>query len=77
MRIARVYPKRFSQARLCHDIASDLTHDVRPHGVAVYIEAEHFCTQSARVTAIDLVHLNPMLRGAYNKNPLLSAAVAA
>lgn len=46
-RIVRLYSKRFtSQERLCHDIANELMKDLRPRGVGILIEAEHFCTQA-------------------------------
>ena len=72
-RIARVYSKRFtSQERLCHDIANELTKDVQPRGVAVYIEAEHFCTQARGVRELSSRTGTLVMRGAYNDNPLLS-----
>jgi GTP cyclohydrolase I len=72
-RIARVYSKRFtSQERLCHDIANELTKDVKPRGVAVYIEAEHFCTQARGVRELSSRTGTLVMRGAYNDNPLLS-----
>jgi len=49
-RIVRLYSKRFtSQERLSHDIANDVSNDLQPRGVAVYIEAEHFCMQARGV----------------------------
>jgi GTP cyclohydrolase I len=72
-RIARLYSKRFtSQERMCHDIANELTRDVRPRGVAVYIEAEHFCTQARGVREMSSHTGTMVMRGDYNKNPLLS-----
>ena len=72
-RITRLYSKRFtSQERLCHDIANELTGDVNPRGVAVYIEAEHFCTQARGVREMSSQTGTLVMRGDYNKNPLLS-----
>lgn len=72
-RITRVYSKRFtSQERLCHDIANELTSDVRPRGVAVYIEAEHFCTQARGVREMSSRTGTLVMRGDYNKNALLT-----
>lgn len=72
-RITRLYSKRFtSQERLCHDIANELTNDVKPRGVAVFIEAEHFCTQARGVRELSSRTGTLVMRGAYNKNPLLS-----
>ncbi len=72
-RIVRLYSKRFtSQERLSHAIADELTRDVAPRGVAVYIEAEHFCTQARGVREISSHTGTLTMRGAYNQNPLLS-----
>ena len=72
-RIVRVYSKRFtSQERLCHDIANELGSDVKPRGVAVYIEAEHFCTQARGVREFSSHTRTLVMRGAYNGNPQLS-----
>lgn len=72
-RITRVYSKRFtSQERLCHDIANELIKDVKPRGVAVYIEAEHFCTQARGVRELSSRTGTLVMRGAYNKKPLLA-----
>jgi len=72
-RISRVYSKRFtSQERLCHDIANELIKDVKPRGVAVYIEADHFCTQARGVREMSSHTGTLVMRGAYNQNPLLA-----
>ncbi len=72
-RIARLYSKRFtSQERLCHEIANELTRDVKPRGVAIYIEAEHFCMQARGVRELSSHTGTLVMRGAYNQNPLLS-----
>ncbi len=72
-RITRLYSKRFtSQERLCHDIANELGRDVNPRGVAVYIEAQHFCTQARGVRELSSHTGTLVMRGAYNQNPLLS-----
>ncbi len=72
-RIVRLYSKRFtSQERLCHDVADELSKDVQPRGVAVYIEAEHFCTQARGVRELSSRTGTLVMRGAYNENPLLS-----
>jgi GTP cyclohydrolase I len=41
-------------------------------GVAVYIEAEHFCTQARGVRELSSRTGTLVMRGAYNDNPLLS-----
>jgi GTP cyclohydrolase I len=72
-RISRVYSKRFtSQERLCHYITNELIKDVKPRGVAVYIEAEHFCTQARGVREMSSHTGTLVMRGAYNQNPLLA-----
>ncbi len=72
-RIVRLYSKRFtSQERLSHAVADELSNDVQPRGVAVYIEAEHFCTQARGVREISSHTGTMVMRGAYNENPLLS-----
>src|SRR6266404_8059660 len=72
-RITRLYSKRFnSQERMCHDIARELTNAVKPRGVAVYIEAEHFCMQARGVRELSSRTGTLVMRGAYNENPLLS-----
>lgn len=72
-RITRLYSKRFtSQERLSHDIANELVRDVKPRGVAVYIEAEHFCMLARGVRELSSHTGTLVMRGAYNQNPLLS-----
>jgi GTP cyclohydrolase I len=72
-RITRLYSKRFtSQERLSHDIANEVIKDVKPRGVAVYIEAEHFCMQARGVRELSSHTGTLVMRGAYNQNPLLS-----
>ncbi|HVB65087.1 MAG TPA: GTP cyclohydrolase I [Nitrolancea sp.] len=44
-RLVRVYAKRFTvQERLGQQIADALVQLLEPHGVAVYLEAQHLCT---------------------------------
>src|SRR5579871_1122064 len=72
-RIVRLYSKRFtSQERLSHDIANEVSHDLQPRGVAVYIEAEHFCMQARGVRELSSHTGTLVMRGAYNQNLLLS-----
>ena len=72
-RIVRLYSKRFtSQERLSHDIANEVSNDLQPRGVAVYIEAEHFCMQARGVRELSSHTGTLVMRGAYNQNPLLS-----
>ena len=72
-RIVRLYSKRFtSQERLCHQIADELSKDVEPRGVIVYIEAEHFCTRARGVRELSSRTGSLVTRGAYNTSPHLS-----
>ncbi len=72
-RIVRLYSKRFtSQERISHAIVDELARDLVPRGVAVYIEAEHFCTQARGVREISSHTGTLVMHGAYNENPLLS-----
>jgi GTP cyclohydrolase I len=44
-RLVRVYARRFTvQERLGQEIADAMERLLEPHGVAVYLEAEHLCT---------------------------------
>lgn len=72
-RIVRLYAKRFtSQERISHAIVDELVRDLTPRGVAVYIEAEHFCMQARGVREISSHTGTLVMHGAYNENPLLS-----
>ena len=45
-RLVRVVTRRFGvQERMTHQIADELERMMDPHGVAVYMEAHHLCTQ--------------------------------
>jgi GTP cyclohydrolase I len=45
-RLVRVLTRRFGvQERMTHQIADELERMIEPHGVAVYLEAHHLCTQ--------------------------------
>ena len=68
-----MYSKRFtSQERICHEIANELTNDVQPRGVIVYLEAEHFCMQARGVRELSSRTGALVTRGAYNTNPHLA-----
>jgi len=72
-RIVRLYSKRFtSQERLCHQIADEMTKDVQPRGLIVYIEAEHFCMQARGVRELSSRTGSLVTRGAYTTSPHLS-----
>src|SRR6058998_3871703 len=45
-RLVRLFARRFTvQERIGQEIADTLAELLRPHGVAVHLEAEHLCTQ--------------------------------
>ena len=72
-RVVRLYSKRFtSQERLSHQIVDELARDVKPRGVIVYVEAEHFCTQGRGVREVSSRTGTLVTHGAYNANPHLS-----
>ena len=53
-RLVRVVTRRFGvQERMTHDIADGLTTMLQPHGVAVYLEGHHLCTQMRGVREHD------------------------
>ncbi len=57
-RLVRVVTRRFGvQEELTHDIADELDRMLQPHGVAVYMEAHHLCTQMRGVR-----ELHPLTR---------------
>jgi GTP cyclohydrolase I len=48
-RLVRVITRRFGpQERMTYQIADELERMMAPHGVAVYVEAHHLCTQARR-----------------------------
>jgi GTP cyclohydrolase IA len=70
-RIVRVYAKRFtSQERIAHQVADELTREIHPRGVGVYIEAEHFCTQARGVREFSSRTSTIVMTGEYNANTL-------
>jgi len=71
-RIVRLYAKRFtSQERIAHQVADELTREIHPRGVGVYIEAEHFCTQARGVREFSSRTSTIVMSGEYNTSPLL------
>ncbi len=73
-RLVRLYAKRFSvQERIGQQIADALEAMLKPHGVAVYIEARHLCTQMRGVREIEPKTRTTFWRGNYDKDPALRA----
>ncbi len=73
-RLVRLFAKRFTvQERIGQEIADTLESMLQPHGVAVYLEAHHLCTQMRGVHAILPLTRTTFFRGEYDGNPALRA----
>ncbi|HKG57204.1 MAG TPA: GTP cyclohydrolase I [Candidatus Limnocylindrales bacterium] len=68
-RLVRVLTRRFGvQERMTHQIADELDRLMAPHGVAVYLEAHHLCTQMRGVREIHPKTRTTAYRGVYAEN---------
>src|SRR4051795_3072800 len=68
-RLVRVLTRRFGvQERMTHQIADELDRLMAPHGVAVYLEAHHMCTQMRGVREIHPKTRTTAYRGVYAEN---------
>ena len=66
-RLVRLFAKRFSvQERISQQIAEALEAMLQPHGVAVYMEAHHLCTQMRGVEEVSPLTRTTAWRGAYD-----------
>jgi len=73
-RLVRVFAKRFTvQERIGQQIADTLNAMLEPHGVAVYLEAHHLCTQMRGVREVAPLTRTTFWRGAYDGNADLRA----
>jgi GTP cyclohydrolase I len=73
-RLVRIATRRFGvQERMTHQIAEALTELTQPHGVAVYMEAHHLCTQMRGVRETRPMTRTTAFRGAFETNPALRA----
>lgn len=71
-RMVRLFARRFTvQERIGQEIADMLEEVLEPHGVAVYLEAHHLCTQMRGVSASSPLTRTTFWRGEYEKNPAL------
>jgi GTP cyclohydrolase I len=71
-RLVRLFARRFSvQERIGQQIADTLEAMLRPHGVAVYLEAHHLCMQMRGVQEAASLTRTTFWRGAYDDNPAL------
>jgi GTP cyclohydrolase I len=73
-RLVRLFARRFTvQERIGQQIADTLETMLQPHGVAVYLEAHHLCTEMRGVRAIAPLTRTTFWRGAYDENAALRA----
>ena len=73
-RLVRLFAKRFAvQERIGQQIADTLDAMLQPHGVAVYIEAHHLCTQMRGVRESSPLTRTTFWRGEYESNAALRA----
>ncbi len=71
-RLVRLYAKRFTvQERIGQQIADSLDAMLHPHGVAVYLDAHHLCTQMRGVREMAPLTRTTFWRGNYESDPSL------
>lgn len=71
-RLVRLFAQRFSiQERIGRQIADTLVEMLQPHGVAVYLEAHHLCTEMRGVREVSPMTRTCFWRGEYEGNPAL------
>jgi GTP cyclohydrolase I len=71
-RMVRIFAKRFSvQERIGQEVADTLDAMLKSHGVAVYLEANHLCTQMRGVEETEQLTRTTFWRGAYYDDPAL------
>jgi GTP cyclohydrolase I len=73
-RLVRLFAKRFTlQERVGREIADTLVAMLEPHGVAVYLEAQHLCTQMRGVREKAPSTRTTFWRGVFDVDPALRA----
>lgn len=71
-RLVRMFAKRFTvQERIGQQIADSLDAMLHPHGVAVYLDAHHLCTQMRGVRETAPLTRTTFWRGNYESDPSL------
>lgn len=71
-RLVRLFAKRFTvQERIGQQIADSLDSMLHPHGVAVYLDAHHLCTQMRGVRETAPLTRTTFWRGNYESEPSL------
>ncbi|HEV2237072.1 MAG TPA: GTP cyclohydrolase I [Ktedonobacterales bacterium] len=73
-RLVRLFARRFTlQERVGQEIADTLEAMLQPHGVAVYLEAKHLCTQMRGVREVSPDTRTTFWRGVYAEDPAIRA----
>lgn len=73
-RMVRLFARRFTvQERVAQQIADALDATLAPHGVAVYLEAHHLCTQMRGVAESSPMTRTTCWRGEFAEHPELRA----
>ncbi len=73
-RLVRMFARRFSvQERIGQQVADVLDSMLHPHGVAVYLQAHHLCTQMRGVHETSPLTRTTFWRGAYDEDAALRA----
>ncbi len=68
-RLVDMYARRLQvQERLTAQIADALTKELKPQGVAIVIEAEHFCVKTRGIQDANSATLTSKLTGVFKKN---------
>ncbi len=71
-RLVRLFARRFTvQERIGQEVADTLVRVLKPHGVAVHIEAVHLCTQMRGVREEQSRTWTSFWRGNYENDPAL------
>ena len=71
-RLVRLFARRFAvQERIGQQIADTLISLLKPHGVAVYLEARHLCVEMRGVREMAPATRTSFWRGEYASNPAL------
>ena len=73
-RLVRLYARRFTvQERIGQEIGEALEEMLAPHGVAVFLEAHHLCTQMRGVREAEPSTRTTFWRGEFETSPALRA----
>ena len=71
-RLVRLFARRFTvQERIGREVADHLDELMHPHGVAVYLRANHLCTQMRGVREESSITWTSFWRGNYEQDPML------